>query len=242
MNSPDKPKIIQVLEDAKLAHEAGDFVSALKFYQHFFDHALDHDPYAYYGARLSHCLTGWGELAAEFPAAKNQLEAKKQSMLEEYLTAKEPERFHDYLAICRTLGHKGDALDQFLELHHAAPKSAAKLTKFVWHDLLAAEYWQICSDLMPQASLKMDELFAVFDEANKLKDIDPAFNTIQFDQHIVTTMLDDLQKVVMVLRYADRGDEISALERQFHQGVSSRDHAELAKQASAKASFLFVGH
>ena len=42
----EKPKIIQVLEDATLAHESGDFVNALKFYEHFFDHALDDDPYA----------------------------------------------------------------------------------------------------------------------------------------------------------------------------------------------------
>ena len=51
---------MQVLKDAQLAHQAGDFVNALKFYQQFFDHALDDDPYAFYGVRLSYCLEGWG--------------------------------------------------------------------------------------------------------------------------------------------------------------------------------------
>jgi len=65
----EKPSILKVLEDAQLAHQAGDFVNALKFYEYFFDHALEDDPYAYYGARLSHCLQGWTELAGTFPGA-----------------------------------------------------------------------------------------------------------------------------------------------------------------------------
>lgn len=238
----DKPQIIQVLEDAQLAHKAGDFANALKFYEYFFDHALDDDPYAFYGARLSHCLTGWGELAHEFPGAKNRLDAKKREVLEHYLETRDPERFHDYLTICRVLGVEGDALEQFLALHHSEPKSAAKLSKYLWNDLINAEQWDVCSSLMEQAPQKMDELFAVFDEAAKLKDIDPSFDNIRFDQHIVDTLLDDVQKVVVVLRYADRSDDIDALQRQFHQGVTSRGHSLLTTQVHAKSSFLFAGH
>lgn len=238
----DKPQIIKVLEDAQLAHKAGDFANALTFYEHFFDKALDHDPYAFYGARLSHCLNGWGELAQEFAGAKNRLDAKKREVLDTYLEGRDPERFHDYLTICRVLGVEGDALDQFLTLHHSEPKSAAKLSKYLWNDLINAEQWDVCSSLMEQAPQKMDELFAVFDEAARLKDIDPSFDNPRFEQHIVDTLLDDLQKIVMVLRYADRGDDIDSLQRQFHQGVESRDHSSLSKQVHAKSSFLFAGH
>lgn len=238
----EKPKIIQVLEDAKLAHEAGDFVNSLKFYEYFFDHSLDDDPYAFYGARLSHCLNGWGDLAQQFPAAKNRLEAKKREVLDHYLEHREPERFHDYLTICRVLGVESDAVEQFLALHHSEPKSAAKLGKYLWNDLINAEQWEVCSALMQQSAQKMDELFAVFDEAARLKEFDPSFDNIRFDQHIVDTLLDDLQKVVLVLRYADRNDEINSLQRQFHQGVESRDHSMLTTQVHAKSSFLFAGH
>ncbi|MBL4674350.1 MAG: hypothetical protein JKX81_18965 [Arenicella sp.] len=238
----DKPKIIQVLEDAKLAHKAGDFVNSLKFYEYFFDHSLDDDPYAFYGARLSHCLNGWGELAQEFPGAKNRLEAKKREVLDHYLEQREPERFHDYLTICRVLGVESDAVEQFLTLHLSEPKSAAKLSKYLWNDLINAEQWDVCSSLMQQAAQKMDELFAVFDEAARLKEFDPSFDNIRFDQHIVDTLLDDLQKVVLVLRYANRSDDIDSLQRQFHQGVESRDHSILTTQVHAKSSFLFAGH
>jgi len=238
----DKPQIIQVLEDAKLAHDAGDFTNALKFYEYFFDHALDHDPYAFYGTRLSHCLNGWGELAKVFPGAKNRLDAKKREVLEHYLDVREPERFHDYLSICRVLGVESDALEQFLTLHHSEPKSAAKLSKFLWNDLINAEQWEVCSSLMEQAPQKIDELFAIYDQASNLKDVDPSFNTIRFEQHIVDTLLDDVQRVVMVLRYADRSDDISTIERQFYQGIESRDHSVLSKEVHAKSSFLFAGH
>lgn len=238
----EKPAIIQVLEDAQLAHQSGDFVNALKFYEHFFDHALDEDPYAFYGARLSHCLQGWGELAEVFPGAKNRLEHKKRDMLDLYLEARNPERFHDYLCICRRLGVEQDALEQFLSLHHDEPKSAAKLSKYLWNDLVSAEQWQVCSELMEQANLKLDELFAVFDEAGRLKEFDPSFNNLQFEEHIVATLLDDVQKVVLILRHNNRTDDIHALERQFNQGVTHRDHPILSKQAHAKASFLFAGH
>ncbi len=238
----EKPQIIQVLEDAQLAHEAGDFSNALKFYEHFFDHALDDDPYALYGARLSHCLNGWGELAQVFPGAKNRLDAKKRDTLDQYLTAKEPEFFHDYLSICRVMGIEEQALEQFLKLHNSEPKSAAKLSKYLWDDLVNAEQWPVCSELMSQSNQKLDELFAVFDEATRLKEYDASFDNPKFEQHIVDTLLDDLQKVVMVLRHADRADEIDALQRQFILGVETRDYSSLTKQAHAKGSFLFAGH
>lgn len=238
----DKPQIIEVLESAQLAHKAGDFVNALKFYEHFFDHSLDDDPYAYYGVRLSHCLNGWGELAQEFPGAKNRLDAKKREVLDDYLNSRNPERFHDYLTICRVLGIEEQALNEFLKLHSSEPKSAAKLSKFLWDDLVNAEQWQVCSALMEQANQKMDELFAVYDEAARLKDVDSAFDNPKFEQHITDILFENVQKVVMVLRYTDRFDDIAALQRQFHQGVERRDTALLSKQAHAKASYLFAGH
>jgi hypothetical protein len=238
----DKPQIVCVLEDAQLAHRSGDFVNALKFYEHFFDHALDDDPYALYGVRLSHCLQGWAELAAQFPGAKSRLEYKKRDSLEFFLQHKDPERFHDYLTICRHLGLESDALEEFLKLHKQLPKTAAKLVKYLWDDLINAEQWSTCNELLVEPAQKMDELFSVYDEAARLKDFDPAFDNIKFDQHIVDTLLQDVQNLVLVLRQGDRGDDIASAHRQFSLGVQARDHATLHKQVHAKASFLFAHH
>lgn len=237
-----EPEILNVLKDAQTAHQAGDFVNALKFYEHFFDHALDDDPYALYAVRLSHCLHGWVELAETFPGAKQALVRKKNSLLDDYYSDRKPEQFHDFLSISRALGLEDDALAVFLEHHHKEPKSAAKLSKYVWDDLVNAEQWQVCSELMVESQQKMDELFAVYDEANKLKDFDPSFDNPQFETHIVDNLLNDLQRMVMVLRHTDRGVELSALQRQFHQGVEQRNHALLSKTVHAKGAFLFAGH
>ena len=238
----DRPEIITVLEDAQLAHKAGDFVNALKFYEYFFDHALDDDPYALYGVRLSHCLQGWAELALVFPGAKNSMEAKRRDMLSQYLDTKDPEQFHDYLTICRHLGTETDALEQFLSLHHSQTESAVKLIKYVWDDLINAEHWSVCNELLLEPSQKLDELFSVFDEQSRLKELDPSFDTQKFDRHIVDSLLDNIQKVVLVLRHASRDEDINALQRQFNIAITARHHSMLNTQAHAKSTFLFAGH
>lgn len=238
-----EPDILSVLKDAQTAFRAGDFANSLKFYEHFFDHALDDDPYALYAVRLSHCLDGWTELAHVFPGAKSALERKKNEMLDAYLDkGRDPERFHDFFSLCRALGRESEALEEFLRLHNQQPKSAAKLSKYVWNDLLQNEHWQICSELMVESNQKLDELLAVFDEAAKLKEFDSSFDNPKFEQHIVDNLLNDLQNIVMVLRHADRHDDRKALERQFHQAVDQRNHSLLSKQVHAKSSFLFSGH
>lgn len=238
----DKPQIISILEDAQLAHRAGDFVNALKFYEHFFDHALDDDPFALYAIRLSHCLRGWADLAAEFPGAKNRLEHKKQDSLDIFLQQKNPEHFHDYLSICRHLGLESQALEEFLKLHEEFPKTAVKLVKYIWDDLVNAEQWTVCNQLLTEPAQKLDELFSVFDEAARLKEYDPAFNNLKFDQHIVDSLLNDVKNLVLVLRQGDRSDDISSAQRQFNLAILNRDHATLLKQAHAQATFLFSGH
>ena len=238
----EKPEIITVLEDAQLAHKAGDFVNALKFYEHFFDHALDDDPYALYGVRLSHCLQGWADLATVFPGAKNSLEQKKRQLLDEFLDSKNPESFHDYLCVARQLGVEEQALNHFLQLHAENPDTAARLAKYLWDDLVNAEQWAVCNDLLPEPNQKLDELFSIFDESAKLKEFDPSFNNNKFDQHIVDQLIEAVQQLVVVLRFADRSEELAALSRQFHQAVETREHALLHKQVHAKSSFLFASH
>jgi len=66
-------------------------------------------------------------------------------MLAEYQMKKDPERFHDYLMISKGLGETDVALKQFEKINEASNKSAAKLIKFVWNDLLANEYWRSLS-------------------------------------------------------------------------------------------------
>ena len=237
-----KPDILVVLEDALRAHEAGDYLNALEFYERFFDHALDDDPYALYAVRFSHCLAGWGELAQIFPGAKLKLEKKRHQVWDDYYDTRIGERFFDYLNICRQLGRENEALEAFLGLHAKEPKSAAKLTRYVWDDLIVNEQWRVCGDLLVEPAQKIDELFSVFEESDQLRHIDADFDDPKYDRHLVDTLLNDLQKLVLVLRQNDRSNELPEVERQFMLSVEKSGHSLLQKEVHAKAAFLFSGH
>lgn len=241
-NDNPNTEVMKLLENATMAHEAGDFVNADRFYADFFDRALAVDPMAFYAIRLNNCLLAWGQLAKDFPGARISLQNKADESLAEFMANETTERFHDYVTIMRVLNEPQQGVDAFLNVYAEAPKRAQRIVKYVWNDLLIAKEWTVCSALLERPEQKLDELFAVFDQAAKMKDVDERFNTVEFDEHIVATLLNDVQRVVEVLRHAERSDEIIALARQFQQGVSQRQHAVLAKQVSAQGSYLFIGH
>ena len=238
----EKPLIMQVLQDAQLAHEAGDFVNALKFYAHFFDHALDDDPYALYGVRLSYCLEGWARLANEFVGANNQLKEKQAESLQNYQQTKRPESFHDYYAISCALDGQQTALKEFLEINSKSNKSAGKLVKFVWQDLINNEHWQVCNQFLDDPVQKLDESFSIFEEANRLQEMDVSFATDTFQQHILTELIAGVNELLMVLRHNNRTNDVEMIQRKFYEIAHGKNHAALDSLLQSKGAFLFSGH
>ena len=238
----EKPHIIKVLEDAQLAHKSGDFVNALSFYEYFFDHALDDDPYALYSMRLYHCIDGWSRLAKKFTGAKNSLEEKKLETLNLYQKFKRPEHFNDYYAISCGLEQKAEALKQFIIVYETNFKSASRLVRFVWNDLVDAERWEVCNAFLEEPIQKLDESFAVFDEACRLREIDVAFANEEFDEHTLNELVKGVNDLLQILRHNDRSDDVELVQRKFYEIAHSRDHSGLNKLIQAKGSFLFGGH
>lgn len=238
----ETPQIMQVLQDAQLAHEAGDFVNALKFYEQFFDHALDDDPYALYGVRLSYCLDGWARLAQEFVGAKNQLTSKQSGCLALYLDKKQPESFHDYYAISIALGEQGIALEQFFQINESSSKSASRLIKYVWQDLIEGQHWQVCNQFLEDPVQKLDEYFSVFDEADRLQEMDISFASDTFKEHILSQLTKGVNELLLVLRHNNRVDDVEMIQRKFYEISHSKNHAGLDRLLQAKGAFLFSGH
>ena len=237
-----KPHIIKVLEDAQLAHKSGDFVNALSFYEYFFDHALDDDPYALYGMRHYHCIGGWVRLAREFVGAKNSLQDKQSDTLSLYQKHKHPEHFHDYYVISCGLEQKEEALQQFISIYNTNFKSSCRLVKFVWDDLVTAEHWEICNAFLDEPVQKLDESFAVFDEACNLRDIDASFKNDAYDEYTLNELVKGANELLLVLRHNNRADDVELVQRKFYEIAHSRDHSGLNKLIQAKGSFLFSGH
>ncbi len=238
----ETPKIIQVLEDAQLAHKAGDFVNALKFYEQFFDQAPEEDPRSLYGVRLSYCLSGWSRLADQFVGAKNRLIEKQQEVLTEYKARKVPEKYHDYYAISRCLDKTDDAISEFLLVNEANQESAARIVKFVWEDLIKREHWQVCNQFLDEPVQKMDESFAIFDEQLRLRTVNPQFATEKFENHIIESLIASVNELILVLRHNERKDDVAIIERKFFEIAHQKNHAAFNKMIQAKGAFLFGGH
>ncbi|MBX2849574.1 MAG: hypothetical protein KTR16_14730 [Acidiferrobacterales bacterium] len=237
-----QPDILKTLQNAQLAHKSGDFVTALEFYQYFFNHALDDDPYALYGVRLSYCLDGWAKLAELFPKAKLRLQEQQEESLCEYRETNNKEKFHDFYCICKAQNQQQEALKIFIEEYQENSKRAERLAKYVWEDLVLIENWHLCGLLLKQPEQKLDELFAIFDEGQQLKSVEPEFNTNNFDQHLIESLIKGTADIVQTLRFNNRSEEIHALQKLFAKEVEIRNDSSLSKAIHAQASFLFLGH
>src|SRR4051812_21904757 len=100
---------------ARAAVKGGDYEAALEQYDHFYEHALEVDK-SYYGVRLSYCLNEWAALGEKYPPAKARLEGKAADALALLDKTLDPERFHDYQAICHFLKCPEKPVEKFMEL------------------------------------------------------------------------------------------------------------------------------
>ena len=96
------------LDEARAAFRERNYDTALERYEHFFDHALDDDAHSLYGVRLSYCLSEWAKLGDVHPLARRRLEEKASESLDLLVHTRDPERFHDFIAICGYLDQKSD--------------------------------------------------------------------------------------------------------------------------------------
>src|SRR6188508_2272468 len=107
LRSRDNPR--DALDAARAAFRDKQYPEALASYEWFFDHALDNDPAALYGVRLSYCLDEWARLGAKYPPALQRLEERRDQALKAFGSARDPERFHDFKAICEAIDGESKA-------------------------------------------------------------------------------------------------------------------------------------
>ncbi len=118
------------LTAAQAAAHEGRFAEALREYEWFHDHALEHEP-ALYGVRLSFALGYWIDLAQSYPEARHKLEEirdKKAAILAS--GGGDHHLFHDVEAINQSLGAEIETYQLFKTMLASAPLNAA-----AWFDL-----------------------------------------------------------------------------------------------------------
>jgi hypothetical protein len=232
-NSPSQRDSLDL---AREAYRSGDYAAALEHYDHFFEHALDDDPHSLYGVRLSYCLSEWAKLGEQFPLALERLRLKKESALRLLEASRDPERFHDYVAICRYLKCPDQPIQQFLAYHLSDRDLSQSIVRFIWDALVASKQWAVCGCYIANGLQHCEDSLGRFDEAMSVCDSDPSPGGDEFANQIEGWYVRDVTNLVLVLRNSGRSAEAETVLARVENDCTERGrlkmlgviHAQLA--------------
>lgn len=216
-----------ILEEARAAFKEGNYAEALEQYEYFFDHALDDDPYSLYGVRLSYCLDEWVRLGNRYPLALQRLEQKAGAALALLDQTRNPERFHDFVVICKYLERPEEPIRRFLGYHSLDRELAQSVIRYIWDQLVEEKQWLLCSEYLPLPKNRYDAALAKFDEAMKVCRENPALGGNEFEEQIKGWYVRDVSHMLLVLKNTGRDEEASSMQASVFSDMQARGCAEL---------------
>jgi hypothetical protein len=214
------------LDEARAAFRDENYGSALERYEHFFDHALDEDAHSLYGVRLSYCLSEWAELGTVYPLAMRRLEEKANESLALLTQTREPERFHDFVAICRYLDREPEPIHQFLRFSSSDRDLASLVIRFIWDALVQDRQWSVCETYLAEPKEKYESALMKFDEAMEICRSEPTFGGKELEEKIEGWYVRDVSNI-LVLKNCGRGEEAAAVEQRAETDMTQRGKASL---------------
>jgi hypothetical protein len=220
----------EVLDQARAAFNSRDFATALERYEYFFDHALDDDPDAMYGVRLSFCIDEWYQLGQLHPPAMARLGEKADEALVALEDTRDPERFQDYVSICVLLKRGDEPVQRFLDFHTADPDLAKQIVRFVWDELVADRRWSVCADYVTDSQDQYDAALLRLDQTMRVCKNDPELGGAELEAQIEDWYIRDVANLILVLRHAGRGTEAAAIENCAVTDTRGRNVPELMER------------
>lgn len=218
------------LDHAREAFRSGNHPEALKQYEHFFDHALDDDPHSLYGVRLSYCLDEWARLGKKYPPALRRLEERAQEALSLLEETRNPERFHDFTAICRYLNLNGEPVRRFLLYHLSDSDLATSIVRFIWDELVRDKQWAVCVSYLGAPKERYDMALLKFDQSMKISKGDPSLGGKDFEKQIRGWYVRDVANLLLVLRNIGATEEAASVEAAMENDMCSRDVLHIAHE------------
>jgi hypothetical protein len=224
------------LNRARAAFKKGDYGEALEQYAYFFDHAQDDDPYSLYGVRLSYCLDEWARLGERYPQARQRLEQKADEALALLGQTREPERFHDFIAICEYLKRKEDPIRRFLGYHASDPDLAKSIVRFIWDQLVEEGQWTVCAAYLPIPQEKYKTVLAKFDGAMQVCKSDPSLGGDELEEQIKGWYVSDVTNLLLVLINTGNTEDAQSIQETVISDMQSRSCAELVDRIDERIS------
>ena len=222
------------LDKARASFRGGDHLEALKQYEHFFDHALDDDPHSLYGVRLSYCLNEWAKLGENYPPALDRLMVKAKESVALLNQTRNPERFHDYIAICRYLKCQEQPIELFLAYHETDRSLANSVVRYIWDQLVQRNLWEVCATYLPKPKEKYDTVLSKFDQALRVCMSDPTLGGDEFEEQIKGWYVRDVANLLLVLKNIGDMEAAATLEKSMIADMKSRGYPELVARVNER--------
>lgn len=223
----DSPEPREVLREARSAASEGDFETALSKYEFFFDHALDDDPAALYGVRLSYCLDEWAQIGEKFDPARAALVNRKKESLRLFGESKELERFHDFVAICGYLKCTDEAIAEFARLSDADFQLADRVYRFIRKELVRASEWELCGRHVKEGMSAYEFALTAFDQTWAIGKTDTTIGGSEYESWVRRMYVEEVANLLSVLKNCERNDECDAIWGRIAEDVDSREQDDL---------------
>lgn len=153
------------LADAKALARQGKHEEALKRFVWFHNHALEHEPAAMYGVRLSFALSSWKELADKYPPALAAMQKIRDDKTLALQGGKgDVHLFHDVCALNRKLGEKEKALALFRELDQKQKTLAENCWKIIKREAIKAKAWDLVRKYTENVKREFSEIKTELEE------------------------------------------------------------------------------
>jgi tetratricopeptide (TPR) repeat protein len=224
------------LNAAREAFRNGEYQTSLERYQYFFEHALDDDPAAFYGVRLSYCLAEWSRLGRAYPPALEALVQRKAEAIQRLEKTRDPEQFHDFESICGYLDVREEALVQFRRYHQSDPPLARTIIRFVWDKLVDAGDWEMCGAYLGSPDERYTNALGKFDEAMKVCREEPELGGDDFERQIQGWYVRDVGNVIAVSQNTGREAEAHTILARAERDTHARGCPMLVEQIRARVA------
>lgn len=218
------------LDEARVAFRAKDYGTALERYEYFFDHALDDDAHSLYGVRLSYCLSEWAKLGEVHPLALQRLEKRADEALVLLVQTRDPERFHDFIALCRYLRRLEEPVRRFLDFHASDPDLSRSMVRFIWDELVQSGQWSVCEAYLGEPKARYDAALTKFDRAMEVCNSEPSFGGKEFEEQIEGWYVRDVANILLVLGNIGRAEEAAVIEACLEPDMKSRGRGSLVER------------
>lgn len=222
-----KPK--DILEQARSSFRSGKHAEALEQYEYFFDHALEDIEHNYYGVRLSYCLDEWTTLGQSYPPARERLEWKRDEALSLFVQTRNPERFHDFISICKYLKCNNLSMEKFLFFHATDPDLAKSVFNFVQDALVEAKQWNVYAAYIDNSFERYKRCLELLDDMLKIHEEEGWDNS-----RVKRLYVRNVSNLLLVLKHTGKIDDVASLQNLIDKDTASRGMPELVKDINQR--------